>query len=37
VGVTYQQALSGFLVDDLAGLVSQADYPEGGSGRITQL
>ncbi|MGH3682207.1 MAG: bifunctional metallophosphatase/5'-nucleotidase [Natronosporangium sp.] len=35
VGATYQQALAGFLVDDLAGLVSQADYPEGGSGRIT--
>jgi 5'-nucleotidase len=35
VGVTYQQALAGYLVDDLGGVVSQADYPEGGSGRIT--
>ncbi|MPZ25212.1 MAG: bifunctional metallophosphatase/5'-nucleotidase [Micromonosporaceae bacterium] len=35
VGATYQQALADFLVDDLGGLVSQADYPEGGSGRIT--
>jgi 5'-nucleotidase len=35
VGVTYQQALASYLVTDLGGLVSQADYPEGGSGRIT--
>jgi 5'-nucleotidase len=35
VGVTYQQALASFLVTDLGGVVSQADYPEGGSGRIT--
>jgi 5'-nucleotidase len=35
VGATYQQALASFLVNGLAGLVSQADYPAGGSGRIT--
>ena len=35
VGVTYQQALASYLVNDLGGLVSQADYPEGGTGRIT--
>jgi 2',3'-cyclic-nucleotide 2'-phosphodiesterase (5'-nucleotidase family) len=37
VGVTYQQALAEFLADDLGGVVSAADYPEGGSGRITRL
>jgi 5'-nucleotidase len=37
VGVTYQQALADYLVDGLAGVVSAADYPEGGSGRITAL
>ncbi|HEY8474893.1 MAG TPA: bifunctional metallophosphatase/5'-nucleotidase [Natronosporangium sp.] len=37
VGVTYQQALVNYLVEDLGGVVSAADYPEGGSGRITQL
>jgi 5'-nucleotidase len=35
VGATYQQALASYLVNDLGGLVSRADYPEGGSGRIT--
>lgn len=37
VGVTYQQALATYLADDLGGVVSAADYPEGGSGRITAL
>lgn len=37
VGVTYQQALASYLVDDLGGVISAADYPEGGSGRITRL
>jgi 2',3'-cyclic-nucleotide 2'-phosphodiesterase (5'-nucleotidase family) len=37
VGVTYQQALADLLVDGLGGVVSAADYPEGGEGRITQL
>lgn len=35
VGATYQQALASYLINDVGGLVSQADYPEGGSGRIT--
>ena len=34
VGVTYQQALAGYIVDDLGGTVSASDYPEGGEGRI---
>jgi 5'-nucleotidase len=37
IGVTYQQALSNFIVDGLGGLISAADYPEGGEGRITEL
>lgn len=39
VGVSYQQALAGFITapDDLAGTVRAADYPEGGEGRITRL
>ena len=37
VGVTYQQALSNFIVNGLGGLISAADYPEGGEGRITNL
>jgi 2',3'-cyclic-nucleotide 2'-phosphodiesterase (5'-nucleotidase family) len=37
VGVTYQQALSDYIIDDLAGLISAADYPVGGEGRIVRL
>ena len=37
VGLSYQQALSDYIVEDLAGLVSAADYPEGGEGRIVRL
>jgi 2',3'-cyclic-nucleotide 2'-phosphodiesterase (5'-nucleotidase family) len=37
VGLSYQQALARYLVEDLGGLVSAADYPEGGEGRIVQL
>jgi 2',3'-cyclic-nucleotide 2'-phosphodiesterase (5'-nucleotidase family) len=37
VGVTYQQALARYLVEDLNGLISAADYPEGGEGRITRI
>jgi 2',3'-cyclic-nucleotide 2'-phosphodiesterase (5'-nucleotidase family) len=37
LGVTYQQALVDLLVDGLDGLVTAADYPEGGEGRITRL
>jgi 5'-nucleotidase, C-terminal domain len=34
-GVTYQQALSGYIQDDLGGVITATDYPEGGEGRIT--
>jgi 2',3'-cyclic-nucleotide 2'-phosphodiesterase (5'-nucleotidase family) len=39
VGVSYQQALAGYLTaaDDLAGVVTAGDYPAGGEGRITRL
>ncbi|HSI93002.1 MAG TPA: 5'-nucleotidase C-terminal domain-containing protein, partial [Jiangellaceae bacterium] len=37
VGVTYQQALLAYIVEDLNGVISAADYPEGGEGRITRL
>ncbi len=37
VGVSYQQSLFDYIVDDLGGLISAADYPEGGEGRIVQL
>lgn len=37
VGVTYQQALADLLVSGLGGVVTAADYPEGGEGRITRL
>ncbi len=37
IGVTYQQALSNYIVDGLGGVISAADYPEGGEGRITEL
>ncbi|MGH7563642.1 MAG: bifunctional metallophosphatase/5'-nucleotidase [Gemmatimonadota bacterium] len=37
LGVTYQQALFNYIVDELAGLISSADYPEGGEGRIVEL
>lgn len=35
VGVTYQQALRNYIVTGLGGLITTADYPEGGEGRIT--
>jgi 5'-nucleotidase len=42
VGVSYQQALSNYIQapsgdGGLNGLISSAQYPEGGAGRITQL
>jgi 5'-nucleotidase/UDP-sugar diphosphatase len=36
-GVTYQQALSNYIVDGLDGVITAADYPAGGEGRITRL
>jgi 5'-nucleotidase len=35
VGVSYQQALSRYIADDLGGRVTAEAYPEGGSGRIS--
>lgn len=37
VGATYQQAVVNYIVDGLLGLVTAADYPDGGEGRITTL
>jgi 5'-nucleotidase len=37
LGVTYFQAVLDYLIEDLAGTVTAADYPEGGEGRITRL
>jgi 5'-nucleotidase len=34
VGVSYQLALSNYIQDELAGVISADDYPEGGEGRI---
>jgi hypothetical protein len=34
LGVTYQQALAGYLEGPLAGQVTSAMYPVGGEGRI---
>ncbi|MGH6912420.1 MAG: bifunctional metallophosphatase/5'-nucleotidase, partial [Geminicoccales bacterium] len=34
LGVSYQQALANFIEDGLDGVISAADYPEGGAGRI---
>lgn len=36
VGSTYQAALEDRLTGSLEGVVSEADYPEGGSGRIVE-
>jgi 5'-nucleotidase len=37
LGVTYQQALANYIIEELGGLISGADYPEGGEGRNTEL
>ncbi len=37
VGVSYQQALANYITGPLGGLISAADYPEGGEGRITDV
>jgi 5'-nucleotidase/UDP-sugar diphosphatase len=34
LGVSYQQALENYVVEALGGLISAADYPEGGEGRV---
>lgn len=35
IGITDQQALQGFIENTLDGLVTAAQYPRGGEGRIT--
>jgi 5'-nucleotidase len=37
VGVTYQQALRDYISTGLSGLITPAQYPAGGEGRITRL
>ena len=37
LGVTYQQALAGYIATDLGGTITAADYPVGGGGRIVAL
>lgn len=37
IGTSYQQALAEFIEVDLGGLITAADYPAGGEGRITFL
>ncbi len=37
VGASYQQALQDYIVEDLNGVITAAEYPEGGEGRITQI
>ncbi|MCC7388568.1 MAG: 5'-nucleotidase C-terminal domain-containing protein [Phycisphaerales bacterium] len=37
VGVTDQQSLRNFIADGLGGVISAADYPVGGEGRITEV
>ncbi len=36
LGVSYQQALYNYIVDELSGSITAADYPEGGEGRIVR-
>ena len=37
LGLTYQQALVSYLTDGVGGVISAADYPVGGEGRIVQI
>lgn len=37
LGTTYFHAVMDFLIEDLGGAITAADYPEGGEGRITRL
>ncbi len=37
LGISYQQALEDYIVEELGGVISAADYPEGGEGRITRV
>jgi len=35
--ITYQEALSNYIRQGLGGVITAADYPEGGKGRIARL
>ena len=37
IGFSYQQALANYIQGPLAGAITDADYPEGGEGRIIEL
>lgn len=37
VGKSYQQSLQDYIVEELGGLITAAQYPEGGEGRITAI
>lgn len=37
MGVSYQKALSNYITQALGGTITAAQYPEGGSGRITRV
>ncbi len=37
LGVSYQQALADYIIEDLGGRITAADYPPGGDNRITAL
>jgi 5'-nucleotidase/UDP-sugar diphosphatase len=37
LGASYQQALSNYIKVGLGGMITAADYPEGGEGRIIEL
>jgi hypothetical protein len=37
LGVSYQQALRNYLTEPLGGVVTAAQYPTGGEGRITTM
>ncbi len=37
LGVSYQQALANYIETGLGGMITAADYPFGGEGRITEL
>ena len=37
LGVSYQQAVANYIANDLSGVITAADYPAGGAGRIVAL
>jgi 5'-nucleotidase/UDP-sugar diphosphatase len=37
LGVTYEQAVVNYLTDVLGGLITAAQYPDGGAGRVNQI